>query len=251
MKKFIDSNLEFIVTMLGIVIIILILLLGNHFNNIKNKYESDISSLNSQVNQLILDREVHLSELEKLSNKITVLTEENDKYLLQIDELYQKLDTKNKEIKQLNEDLVSKKKKEEEARQLAIQKKKEQEEAKKVVATNSETKTVSRNSSPAGNWMTFEATYYSADCYGCSGITATGVDLRKSIHHNGMRVIAVDPNVIPLGTAVQIKTPNETFNAIAVDVGGAIKGQKVDIAVQSNAIANQLGRHNVQIRIIK
>src|SRR5690606_1324618 len=45
----------------------------------------------------------------------------------------------------------------------------------------------------------FEATFYTAFCpTGCTGITATGIDVRNTIYYEGKRIIAVDPKVIPL-----------------------------------------------------
>lgn len=97
----------------------------------------------------------------------------------------------------------------------------------------------------------FNASYYTATCKGCTGITATGVDVRKTIHHKGYRVIAVDPRVIKLGSIVRVTTPHETFEAIAMDTGGAIKGHKVDILVSNKKTAYSLGRHSVYIKVIK
>lgn len=97
----------------------------------------------------------------------------------------------------------------------------------------------------------FNGSYYTPSCTGCSGVTATGYDVRGSIYVDGMRVIAVDPNVIPLYSIVQVSTPYETFQAIALDTGGAIKGHKVDILVADKTTARNLGRHTVYIKVIR
>ncbi|MEK4122090.1 3D domain-containing protein [Lysinibacillus sp. FSL K6-0102] len=103
-----------------------------------------------------------------------------------------------------------------------------------------------------GNWMTFNASYYTAYCSeGCTGVTATGYDVSNTIYYNGLRIIATDPNVIKLGTIVEVKTPYETFKAISLDTGGAIKNRKVDILVSSTQEAINLGRHNIQIKVLK
>ena len=99
--------------------------------------------------------------------------------------------------------------------------------------------------------IAFNGSYYTAKCKGCSGITATGVDVRKTIYYKGMRIIAVDPSVIPLYSIVQVTTPYETFKAIALDKGGAIKGHKVDILVGSKELAYELGRHTVYVKVIR
>ncbi|GAA3326735.1 hypothetical protein GCM10020331_063860 [Ectobacillus funiculus] len=54
-------------------------------------------------------------------------------------------------------------------------------------------------------------------------MTATGIDLRKDPN---MKLIAVDPKVIPLGSKVWVEGYGE---AIAGDTGGAIKGNRIDV----------------------
>lgn len=63
------------------------------------------------------------------------------------------------------------------------------------------------------------ATSYDPYCPGCSGTTALGLKA-------GYGVIAVDPNVIPLGSKVYV--PGYGV-AVAGDTGGAIKGNVVDL----------------------
>ncbi|WP_332606844.1 3D domain-containing protein [Bacillus spizizenii] len=101
-------------------------------------------------------------------------------------------------------------------------------------------------------WQTFEASAYTADCpEGCSGVTATGLDVTGTIYHAGKRIIAVDPSVIALGSTVEIKQADgTTFEAVAQDTGGAIKGAKIDVLVAGEADAVQFGRQSVQVRVI-
>ncbi|MEQ6355109.1 3D domain-containing protein [Lysinibacillus sp. M3] len=105
------------------------------------------------------------------------------------------------------------------------------------------------DSSQSG-WVTFNGSYYGANCYQCSGITAVGINVNNTIYYNGYRIIALDPNTIPLWSIVEVKTPNESFKAVVGDTGGRIKGFNADILVDSEARAAQLGRHNIQIRVI-
>ncbi|WP_232673909.1 3D domain-containing protein [Bacillus velezensis] len=101
-------------------------------------------------------------------------------------------------------------------------------------------------------WQTFEASAYTADCSeGCSGVTATGLDVTGTIYHAGKRIIAVDPSVIALGSTVEIKQADgTTFEAVAQDTGGAIKGAKIDVLVARETDAVQFGRQSVQVRVI-
>lgn len=63
------------------------------------------------------------------------------------------------------------------------------------------------------------ATSYDKNCPGCNETTYTGM-------RAGYGIIAVDPKVIPLYTRVCIPGYGE---AIAGDIGGAIKGKKIDL----------------------
>jgi 3D (Asp-Asp-Asp) domain-containing protein len=102
-------------------------------------------------------------------------------------------------------------------------------------------------------WHTFEATAYVALCdTGCIGITKTGIDVRNTVTHEGKRVIAVDPSVIPLDTTVGIRLADgTTFEATAQDTGSAIRGNRLDLLVSTEDKAWQFGRQTVEVRIIK
>lgn len=89
------------------------------------------------------------------------------------------------------------------------------------------------------------ATAYSAKCDGCSGITATGINL---IDNPNMKVIAVDPDVIPLGTKVWVEGYG---NAVAGDTGGSIKGNRIDVHVPTREDALQYGWKKVKVKILK
>jgi uncharacterized protein YabE (DUF348 family) len=95
-----------------------------------------------------------------------------------------------------------------------------------------------------GRTLTVTATAYTAGCSGCSGITATGINLNKN---RNMKVIAVDPNVIPLGSRVYVEGYGE---AIAGDTGGAIRGNKIDIHVPTKSDAQRWGRKTVKVTIL-
>lgn len=99
--------------------------------------------------------------------------------------------------------------------------------------------------SPAeGKEMSMTATAYTAYCQGCSGVTYTGIDLRSN---PDQKVIAVDPNVIPLGSRVWVEGYGE---AIAGDIGGAIKGNIIDVFLEDKQEALSWGRKTVTIKIL-
>ena len=93
--------------------------------------------------------------------------------------------------------------------------------------------------------MTVTATAYTAYCKGCSGTTYTGIDLRSDPNQ---KVIAVDPSVIPLGSRVWVEGYGE---AIAGDIGGAIKGNIIDVFLEHKQDALNWGRKKVTIKILE
>lgn len=64
-------------------------------------------------------------------------------------------------------------------------------------------------------------------------------------------VIAVDPRIIPLGSKVYIEYPDGTGQyAVAEDTGGAIKGNRIDIAMNSVGKAYDFGIKNVKVYVV-
>ena len=106
---------------------------------------------------------------------------------------------------------------------------------------------VSRSNSDApsgGQEFYVTATAYTAYCNGCSGVTKTGINLRSN---PDLKVIAVDPSIIPLGSKVWVEGYGY---AIAGDTGGAIKGMKIDLHVPTKNAAYKFGRRQVKIKVI-
>ncbi|MDQ0254855.1 3D (Asp-Asp-Asp) domain-containing protein/peptidoglycan hydrolase CwlO-like protein [Evansella vedderi] len=128
---------------------------------------------------------------------------------------------------------------------------KAREEAERESNSNNESENENNTESPSStsssnnaNWETFIATAYTAYCTGCSGITFTGIDLRAN---PDAQVIAVDPNVIPLGSMVEVQGYG-TF--LAADIGGAINGRKIDIFMPDRNDVINFGVRAVQIRVL-
>ena len=88
--------------------------------------------------------------------------------------------------------------------------------------------------------ITMTATAYSWECGNGDDLTASMTPIREG-------VIAVDKSVIPLGSQVEIVGLG-MFSA--EDVGGAIKGNRVDIFMTSRSAALDFGRREVEVRVI-
>ncbi|NMD72180.1 DUF348 domain-containing protein [Bacillus sp. DNRA2] len=112
-----------------------------------------------------------------------------------------------------------------------------------AVGTMSLAQQISRGQA-SGQEFIVNSTAYTASCNGCSGTTATGINLRANPN---VKVIAVDPSIIPLGTKVYVEGYGY---AVAADTGSAIKGYKIDIFIPSKAEAYRWGVRKVKIRIL-
>lgn len=65
-------------------------------------------------------------------------------------------------------------------------------------------------------------------------------------------IIAVDPNVIPLGSKVYIEFEDgEGMYAVAEDTGGAIKGNRIDIAMSTRDKAKKFGIQEVKVHVLE
>ncbi|MCY8088254.1 G5 and 3D domain-containing protein [Bacillus sonorensis] len=121
----------------------------------------------------------------------------------------------------------------------------------KIIAVGTKRKTVaqistnvSRGNEASGKEFYVTSTAYTASCSGCSGHTATGVNLKNN---PGSKVIAVDPSFIPLGTKVHVEGYGY---AVAADTGSAIKGRKIDVFFPSKSAAYRWGNKRVKIKVL-
>ncbi|MEK5227378.1 MULTISPECIES: cell wall-binding protein EntB [Bacillus] len=145
---------------------------------------------------------------------------------------------------------IAKAKEEEKAREIA--KAKEEERAREEAKAKEEerAKEASKNNiQSAKRELTVVATAYTADpsengTYGGRVLTAMGHDLTANPN---MRIIAVDPKVIPLGSKVWVEGYGE---AIAGDTGSAIKGNRIDVLMGSKSKAMNWGRQTVKVKIL-
>ncbi|PGD88127.1 enterotoxin [Bacillus wiedmannii] len=134
----------------------------------------------------------------------------------------------------------------EEAKAREIAKAKEEAKAREVAKAKEESK---NNTQAAKRELTVVATAYTADpsengTYGGRVLTAMGHDLTANPN---MRIIAVDPKVIPLGSKVWVEGYGE---AIAGDTGSAIKGNRIDVLMGSKSKAMNWGRQTVKVKIL-
>lgn len=101
-------------------------------------------------------------------------------------------------------------------------------------------RTTEFNPSRSSRSLTMNASAYSAYDDGNGHYTSGGNLVRKGL-------VAVDPTVIPLGTRLFIPGYG---HAIADDTGGAIKGNRIDMAFGSHGEAMDFGRQQVTVYIL-
>ncbi len=112
---------------------------------------------------------------------------------------------------------------------------------KVIVVGTRDTVETSRGSMRFSRVQTMQATAYLPTDGSVNGITATGVVARHGI-------VAVDPNVIPLGTKVYVQGYGV---ALAADVGGAIVGNKIDLCMEDYGEAMRFGRRTLKVYILE
>lgn len=91
----------------------------------------------------------------------------------------------------------------------------------------------------------FKLTAY-CTCPKCCGDWADGITYTGTEATPG-RTIAVDPDVIPLGSTVDVNG----YTYVAEDIGGAIKGKRIDVLFPSHQEALEFGVQYSNVSILK
>ena len=99
-----------------------------------------------------------------------------------------------------------------------------------------------RDGPPApGARLRFTATAY------CKGTTtASGVNVRTGI-------AAADPELLPVGSVIQVERLGERYNGIytIMDTGPKVQGRHIDIYMWSCYEALELGRRGIQVTVLR
>lgn len=117
-----------------------------------------------------------------------------------------------------------------------------EQQAAKAGAAQAMAQTVQPGAGLKGQELYVTATAYTP--YDSGSVTKLGYNIQKNPN---MKLIAVDPSVIPLGSRVWVEGYGE---AIAGDTGGAIVGNRIDVLVPTKAQAQQWGRRTVKVIIL-
>lgn len=212
----------------------------------KIEEQKKIDELNKQKEAVL--EVIKENEMSLISHSVSVINSSSS-----INELEIAVSTLNQLIPQLNIDSVkeaannSVQAAKNKIESLKAEEAKKAEEAAKNNAANSSNTTSSNNSSsqPSSDGkykktLSMEATAY-------SGGTLTAMGLKPVRDPGGISTIAVDPSVIPLGSKVYI--PGYGY-AIASDTGGVIKGNIIDLYMNSHDECISWGRRQVTLHIV-
>ena len=130
---------------------------------------------------------------------------------------------------------------------------------KKKTTKTTQKNTNSTTSEKAAIQTTFTGfiTHYGPDCKGCGGTTAAGYNVKNTIYYNDktygtVRIVAMSKSY-PLYSIIRISNYKQgSIIAIVLDRGGAIKGNKIDLLVNSEAEASKLGiQKNAQVEVLR
>ncbi|MGN4784985.1 cell wall-binding protein EntB [Bacillus cereus group sp. MYBK209-1] len=216
---------------------------------VKVKEEEKAQEIVKPKEEAKIKEEVKVKEEEKVQEIATAKAEEKAQEIAKVKEEEEAREiAKAKEEERVRE--IAKAKEEERVREIA--KAKEEEKAREIAKAKEEerAKEASKNNiQSAKRELTVVATAYTADpsengTYGGRVLTAMGHDLTENPN---MRIIAVDPKVIPLGSKVWVEGYGE---AIAGDTGSAIKGNRIDVLMGSKSKAMNWGRQTVKVKIL-
>jgi 3D (Asp-Asp-Asp) domain-containing protein len=92
-----------------------------------------------------------------------------------------------------------------------------------------------------GARLAFSATAY---CKGAT--TASGVAAQKG-------VAAADPDLLPVGSVIEVDTPAILYNGIytVMDTGPKVQGRRIDIYIWSCNEALQFGHQPIRLRVLR
>jgi 3D (Asp-Asp-Asp) domain-containing protein len=98
-------------------------------------------------------------------------------------------------------------------------------------------------------WM--DVTAY-CPCKKCCGSRAKGITSSgRPVSYNDGHFIAADIKVLPYGTKVIVPGYNDGNPVEVIDRGGAIKGNHVDIFMQTHPQAVEWGKRRLEVQVVE
>lgn len=204
--------------------------LFNADNDIINDQENDLAQIEADKQEIAKHEEQLVVEKETLSKQQNELALNLQKRQESLTVMQQKYSQVNQEMAGIQAELTA-----------AQEKVRQEQEAVKAMSI-ANTPAAPAAPAPTGVEMYVTSTAYSWQSSG--SITYMGYNIKENPN---MKLIAVDPSVIPLGSKVWVEGYGV---AIAGDTGGAIKGHKIDVLMPNNAQAYAWGRKTVKVVVL-
>lgn len=204
--------------------------LFNADNDIINEQENDLSQIEKDKQEIAKQEEQLAVEKETLSNQ-------HNELALNLQKRQESLTVMQQKYSQVDEQMAGI-----QAELRAAQEKVRQEQDSVKAMSTANTPAATKAPAPTGVEMYVTSTAYSWQSSG--SITYMGYNIKENPN---MKLIAVDPSVIPLGSKVWVEGYGV---AIAGDTGGAIKGHKIDVLMPNNAQAFAWGRRTVKVVVL-
>lgn len=116
---------------------------------------------------------------------------------------------------------------------------------REITTTSSYGKKMSKEELSGARCLTVTATAYTTSCDGGARTCLGRIPCYGTV--------AVDPNVVPLGTKMYIVSPDGGYvygYCFAGDTGGAIKGNKVDLFMNSESACRSFGRRKMLLYVL-
>jgi 3D (Asp-Asp-Asp) domain-containing protein/polyhydroxyalkanoate synthesis regulator phasin len=226
--------------------------LSLHFNSLAEDYKNSHIKLNAKYTDVLVENgELRDSNI-SLNNKNIVLYDAAEKSSGLLEQSQMEIERLNKETKALQGEVKKQKGQVDVFKQKVsvLEKKTDQPH---VVASKSYPSPIPVQSAESdnGEWMNFRLTYYDNQEQSTGknpgdsgyGLTASGRPTTEGVS------IAVDTDIIPLGTWVLIKWPDgRTEKRRADDTGSAINGYDLDYYVPKASLT--MGDSNVAVKIL-
>ena len=211
---------------------------NNELKILKSTIESDLNTINEKKSE----QEQYVEKLNTEKDSAFAIIEENEKTLISnslsiaksstssISQLQNAINTLDSLIPQLNSENV-----------ISLAKDGINAAKDRITELNAPViPSVSTNIGTAIKTFTMESTAY-------YGHTITAMGSKPVRNPNGISTVAVDPNVIPLGSKVYVSGYGV---AIAADTGGAIKGNIIDVFLNSYEECMNWGRREVTVQLL-
>lgn len=211
---------------------------NNELKILKSTIESDLNTIKEKKSE----QEQYVEKLNKEKDSVFAIIEENEKTLISnslsiaksstssISQLQNAINTLDSLIPQLNSENV-----------ISLAKDGINAAKDRITELNAPViPSVSTNIGTAIKTFTMESTAY-------YGHTITAMGSKPVRNPNGISTVAVDPNVIPLGSKVYVSGYGV---AIAADTGGAIKGNIIDVFLNSYEECMNWGRREVTVQLL-